>query len=548
MTVTSELSRVQYTGNGTAKVFSTGFAFQHNNEVKVILTDNATAIETVWVENAQYTLTGATGADVPPTSGTLVAMTAPAANTTLTIMRNVQFVQDLDGTTLSTMDAGDQETAYDKIWHALSQMKEGLSRTVHSSDGAVISIPGTWIPILGIVANGATRQVVQVAGWTGGEGDAPDAGMYVGPVGYVTDITQASNIKGNTGPQGIQGIPGNTGATGPQGPQGATGLPGPAGTGAGDMLRASNLSDVLDKAASRTNLGLKGAAVVDVGTTTGTVPDAGTVFLKDGSVPVTGTLKVNSAVPYTTDPMLQFTNTDGGNIGIVVDYFHNSASPAAQDTPIATRIWGNNSAAAKKVFGQINFTMQTVTAGAEDGVWSFYVMKAGAPLTPLNIYGDSVCPGNDNLTSLGNASLHWKDLYLAGGGPFTVASPADFLINNVNKFLTPNAVWAAAVIVNLGSVSTVTPDFAAGIDFFFTANGAITLNNPVNWKNGQKGLIYIVQDATGGRQVTTWGNLWKFPGGVKPTLTAAPNSIDVISYAVLNGTFCISCIFIADIR
>jgi hypothetical protein len=273
MTVSSDLARVQYTCNGITRVFSTGFAFQHNNDVKVLTTDPATTLEAVLVEHTHYELTGA----MTETAGTVTLLSTPPNLFILTIMRDVQFIQDLDGTVLSTMDAGDQEIAYDKIWHALSQLKDGFERSLHTSDGSIIPIPTTWIPLVAIVPDGPSRECMLITGWVGGVGDPPPSGFYIGPMGFVETIDQASNIKGSigaqglTGPVGPQGSTGPAGPTGPQGPKGDTGNQGPAGPGSGDMLRSNNLNDVLSVPTARTNLGLKGAAILDVGTTAGTV-------------------------------------------------------------------------------------------------------------------------------------------------------------------------------------------------------------------------------------------------------------------------------------
>ena len=272
MTVSSDLARVQYTCNGITRVFSTGFAFQSNLDVKIILTDAPTNTETVLTEHAHYELSGA----MTETAGTVTLQFTPPAGQVLTILRDVQFIQDLDGTTLSTMDAGDQEIAYDKIWHALAQLKDGFERSLHTSDGAIIPIPTTWLPVVALVNDG-NRVVIQVVAWTGGVGDVPPSGMYIGPAGYVTNISLATDIRGPigptgaTGPQGPPGLTGPQGSTGPAGPQGPTGATGPAGSGAGDMLRSANLSDVLSAPTSRMNLGLKGAAILDVGTVANTV-------------------------------------------------------------------------------------------------------------------------------------------------------------------------------------------------------------------------------------------------------------------------------------
>ena len=78
-------------------------------------------------------------------------------------------------------------------------------------------------------------------------------------------IQGIQGIQGDVGPQGPTGPKGDTGLTGPQGLQGIQGIQGiqgdtgPAGAdglGAGDMLKANNLSGLANYATARTNLGL----------------------------------------------------------------------------------------------------------------------------------------------------------------------------------------------------------------------------------------------------------------------------------------------------
>ena len=75
-----------------------------------------------------------------------------------------------------------------------------------------------WSPILAVVPRGEDS-VLQVTGWTGGNGTPPTTLGYISPTGIVTNINNASNIRGL---QGIQGIQGETGATGAAGVDGKT--------------------------------------------------------------------------------------------------------------------------------------------------------------------------------------------------------------------------------------------------------------------------------------------------------------------------------------
>jgi hypothetical protein len=131
-------------------------------------------------------------------------------------------------------------------------------------------------------------------------------------------------------------------------------------------------------------------------------------------------------------------------------------------------------------------------------------------------------PRDDNDTSLATTAFVFNQF----------ATAAEFRGNVPNKILTTDQVWTAANTQTLTDAATVTPDFNTGIDFVWTLGAAgRTLANPTNIKPGQKGIIYLIQDATGGRTITTWGSFWKFPGGTKPTLSATPSTIDALSYS-----------------
>ena len=118
-----------------------------------------------------------------------------------------------------------------------------------------------------------------------------------------------------------------------------------------------------------------------------------------------------------------------------------------------------------------------------------------------------------------------------------LTTAAQYQSNTQTGVLAPNAVWSAAALTTLTDAATVTPDFSTGFDFIWTL-GAVgrTIANPTNTKVGHKGVIYLVQDATGSRTITTWGTNYKFPGGTKPTLTTAANAVDDISYVVKSAT------------
>jgi hypothetical protein len=55
-----------------------------------------------------------------------------------------------------------------------------------------------WTPILAVVSDGE-RRVQQVIDWTGGTGEKPGTGMFVGPTGFVSLLADGVDIRGASG-------------------------------------------------------------------------------------------------------------------------------------------------------------------------------------------------------------------------------------------------------------------------------------------------------------------------------------------------------------
>jgi hypothetical protein len=144
--------------------------------------------------------------------------------------------------------------------------------------------------------------------------------------------------------------------------------------------------------------------------------------------------------------------------------------------------------------------------------------------------------------------VHPTDTTRAAASAVTAATLAEYLSNNPqSRMVTSGTLWSAAGPVTIVDTSgTITCDFSTGIDFSVSVTAAgRTLANPVNVKS-QKGLIYLFANAAGA-SITTWGNQWIFPGGVKPTLSAN-GARDAISYSYFAGINLAFCSFQPDFR
>jgi len=136
MTVSSETSRISYTGAGTTGPFSAPFYFLENDDLVVIKTEIATGIETVLALTTDYTVAGAGN----PAGGSVTTVAAVPATHRLTILRDPDLLQNTDYPTNDPFPAESHERALDKLTMAAQRLKDLIGRAVKLSDGLVGSV------------------------------------------------------------------------------------------------------------------------------------------------------------------------------------------------------------------------------------------------------------------------------------------------------------------------------------------------------------------------------------------------------------------------
>lgn len=148
MTLTSELVKVQYNGNGSTTAFEITYIYWGDTDIKVVHRD-ALDVETTWVDGTHYTLTGGLGE-----TGTLNVSTSPtdytpASGETLTIKSNRSDTQDdalpLGGKFPSSV----VEQALDQQARLIQQKEEELSRAIKLSETSAISNVTIENPVTG---------------------------------------------------------------------------------------------------------------------------------------------------------------------------------------------------------------------------------------------------------------------------------------------------------------------------------------------------------------------------------------------------------------
>ena len=90
-------------------------------------------------------------------------------------------------------------------------------------------------------------------------------------------------------------------------------------------------------------------------------------------------------------------------------------------------------------------------------------------------------------------------------------------------------------VITAAYASTITLDFKTGNNFTTTLTGNTTFANPTTLVAGQSGVIFIIQDGTGGR-TAAFESYWDFSDGIAPTLSTGANAVDMIAWIARSST------------
>lgn len=99
--------------------------------------------------------------------------------------------------------------------------------------------------------------------------------------------------------------------------------------------------------------------------------------------------------------------------------------------------------------------------------------------------------------------------------------------------VTPASLYSTQTLTIDDNV--VSWDLSLGTMATVTLEDNYSLSNPTNMVNGAAYILVIKQDSTGSR-LLTFGNAYKFPYGIEPTLSTGGDDIDIISF-ICDGTY-----------
>ena len=206
---------------------------------------------------------------------------------------------------------------------------------------------------------------------------------------------------------------------------------------------------------------------------------------------------------------------------------------SAADVAIALTFTPYSAANPSSYIGAADVPVQSV-AGRTGAVVLAVADVSGAASSSSVPAAGSAAPVMDGVATVGTGAAFSRQdhIHPTDTSRYAAANPAGY------QTATQVATTASRVNVNKGSVAltsaaSVTTDASTGNNFTVTLGISATLANPINLAAGASYAWTIRQDATGGR-LLTYGTAFKWQGGTVPTLSTAPNAVDLMT-AISDG-------------
>jgi hypothetical protein len=502
MTVSSSTNRVSYAGNGSTTVFPYTYKIFDEDDLTVILRA-ANGTETVQTITSQYTVSGVGDAG----GGNVTMLTAPAAGTTLVILREQDLVQGLDIVPNDPFPADSLEGALDKLTFMVQQHEETLGRTIKAS--RTNTIAGSEFTI------SAADRANKVFAFDG-SGDVSitqGIGIYRGNWSASTAYSVRDIVK-DTSTNNI--FIANT-----------------AHTSSGAQPITTNTDsakwDLLVDAASATTSAINAAA-------SASAAEADRILAQSAKTDAE-TAQAAAELAETNAETAE-TNAEAAQAAAeaaqaaaeaALDNFEDIYLGAKSSDPTVDND-GDPLTAGDLYFNTVSNNLKVYTGSA----WADAALTAADFLTVANNLSDvaSAATARTNLGLEIGVDVQAYDATIlvdADIGVNVQAYDADTAKLDVAQSFT--AAQRGSTDTDATNTGNVTLDFAVNQNFVLTLTGNVTLDNPTTEVVGQSGFIVFIQDGTGGRTVSL-GTDYETAGGTGLTLSSAASATDVVPYIV----------------